>query len=143
MVQVDDKADPPLMVRATNEYGEFDRVALTLYDLEMVLEPYRETTLTVTSSASDFGFDDATEFQWRMQEANDDGEPLKDRRAILDTIGGVKWALSVIFFTRSKPRLVLGTNFVVSRVFESCLPCCGTELVLHFGPADRSSTHPA
>lgn len=39
------------MVTATNEYGRYSDAALALYGLEMVVEPYRETTLTATPSS--------------------------------------------------------------------------------------------
>lgn len=32
---------------AANEYGEYDRRASLLYGLDMVVEPFKETTLTV------------------------------------------------------------------------------------------------
>ncbi|CAB1114283.1 unnamed protein product [Ectocarpus sp. CCAP 1310/34] len=39
-----------LELKATNEYGEYDRGALALYGLEMVVEPHRATRITVSSS---------------------------------------------------------------------------------------------
>ncbi|CAN0296732.1 unnamed protein product [Pylaiella littoralis] len=43
-----------LTVTAKNEYGRYSGAALALYGLEMIVEPFRETTLTTTSA---FGFD--------------------------------------------------------------------------------------
>lgn len=45
---VDDAAVASLAVTATNEYGRYSDAALALYGLEMIVEPYRETTLTAT-----------------------------------------------------------------------------------------------
>lgn len=36
-----------LELMATNEYGEYDRRAASLYGLDMVVEPFKETTITV------------------------------------------------------------------------------------------------
>lgn len=70
-----------LTVTATNEYGTYSDAALALYGLEMVVEPYRVTTLTAASSLGgvEAGGGDApaspsTVFVWRLVELDLDEE---------------------------------------------------------------------
>lgn len=78
--------DPPprLAVTATNEYGEYDRVALALYGLEMVVEPHRETTLAANGTVSSAN----SIFIWRVKEADDSGVPLDSVGPVLAMAGG-------------------------------------------------------
>lgn len=82
LVQASDSSS--LAVKATNEYGEFDRVALALYGLEMIVEPYRETTLSVEGGASST----STLFHWRIVESDDSGIPLVNADPVFDVVGG-------------------------------------------------------
>lgn len=70
-----------LNLKATNEYGEYDPAALALYGLQMIVEPYRETTLTSTGSGS------TGIFHWRIVEADASGHPLSDTPPVLDAQG--------------------------------------------------------
>ncbi|CAB1103907.1 TYR [Ectocarpus sp. CCAP 1310/34] len=58
-----------LTLVATNEYGEYDRGALALYGFEMLVEPYKETTISVTGSASSSG---STSYTWLLVREDDD-----------------------------------------------------------------------
>ncbi|CAM9741762.1 unnamed protein product [Ectocarpus fasciculatus] len=58
-----------LTVVATNEYGEYDRGALALYGFNMLVEPYKETTISVAGPASSSG---STSYTWRL--AREDGD---------------------------------------------------------------------
>lgn len=92
---------PTLKLRATNEYGEFDRAALHLYGLEMLVEPFRETTISVYDTSTDtddtvedsrvshgrlalvhrprrFVGDGSTAYVWRIVEADENGNPRND-----------------------------------------------------------------
>lgn len=70
-----------LKLKATNEYGEFDRSALAMYRLEMLIEPYRETTVTASGSGS------SGIFHWRMVEADASGEPLANALPVVEARG--------------------------------------------------------
>lgn len=70
-----------LKLKATNEYGEFDRSALALYKLEMLVEPYRETTVTASGSGS------SGIFHWRIVEADASGEPLSNALPVVEAQG--------------------------------------------------------
>lgn len=76
MQAVDGAAVASLTVTATNEYGRYSDAALALYGLEMIMEPYRQTTLTVTPSLvgeAGGGRDSpsAATFTWRLEELVD------------------------------------------------------------------------
>ena len=58
-----------LELKASNEYGEHDPAGLSLYGIEMVVEPHRETTLTATAS----GKSKDSRFFWRVVEADASG----------------------------------------------------------------------
>lgn len=60
-----------LVLKASNEYGEYDPAGLSLYGIEMVVEPYRETTLTTTAS----GKSKDSRFFWRVVKADASGAP--------------------------------------------------------------------
>eukprot|EP00903_Cladosiphon_okamuranus_P010577 g10002.t1 len=59
---------------ATNEYGEYDRRALALYALNMVIEPYKNTTITALPKEL-AGNDTSTGFvfYWYIHKADDFG----------------------------------------------------------------------
>lgn len=84
----DAKSKSSLSILATNEYGEFDRVALTLYDMDMLVEPHRKTTLTVEGFSEQLGHMSGVTFRWHMIEADENGDPLVGARPILDALGG-------------------------------------------------------
>ncbi|CAN0296786.1 unnamed protein product [Pylaiella littoralis] len=73
-----------LTLVATNEYGEYDRKALALYGLEMVVEPFRETRITVSNlpGAS------SMRFRWLLILADDAGAPLDSAEPLVDSSGG-------------------------------------------------------
>lgn len=73
-----------LTLVATNEYGEYDRKALVLYGLEMVVEPFRETRITVSNlqGAS------SMLFHWVLIRADDSGAPLDSAEPLVDTKAG-------------------------------------------------------
>lgn len=78
------------MLGATNEYGDFDQRALAMYDLDMVVEPYRETTLSVVHSATPTStFHPSTRFRWFLVPADESGAPLQGEKALVDAKGGV------------------------------------------------------
>ena len=56
-----------LSLKSSNEYGEYEASALSLYGIEMVVEPYRETKLTTQAS----GGSKDPRFFWRVVEVND------------------------------------------------------------------------
>lgn len=74
---------PPLTVRAYNEYGEFDRRALKMYGFEMVVEPFRKTTLKVEEATET----QASTYWWRLIEADTDGED-NGSTLLVNTQGG-------------------------------------------------------
>lgn len=78
-----------LTLEATNDYGAGDHHALALYGLDMLIEPYRQTTLwvkhsTVPESATQSG----TQFYWRLVPSNDDGSPDTNSEPVVDSRGG-------------------------------------------------------
>lgn len=75
---------PRLAVTATNEYGEYDRASLALYGLDMLVEPYRETTLATRRTDAST----ATLFRWRVVEVDASGLPLEASDPALDVRGG-------------------------------------------------------
>lgn len=68
---------------AENEYGEFDRRALSLYGLEMVIEPNKQTTVSVQRPKST-----SRRFRWLLVKADDSGLPLENTLAEVDALGG-------------------------------------------------------
>lgn len=110
---------PPLTVTATNEYGEYDRVALALYGLEMLVEPYRETKLTAVSAAS-------TEriFHWRVDQADDSGVPLETVSPFLDVVGGdeitVTFRMPAVYVLVVEQQHPDGTLISERRITISC-----------------------
>lgn len=77
-----------LSLKSSNEYGEYEASALSLYGIEMVVEPYRETKLTTQAS----GGSKDPRFFWRVVEVNDGS----DAPSIADAS-----AASVVFGTPS------------------------------------------
>ncbi|CAM9741455.1 unnamed protein product [Pylaiella littoralis] len=73
-----------LTLVATNEYGEYDRKALALYGLEMVVEPFRETRITV----SDLPGASSMRFGWLLVRADQSGRPLDSAEPVVDSEGG-------------------------------------------------------
>eukprot|EP00752_Nemacystus_decipiens_P002672 g2500.t1 len=62
---------------ATNEYGEYDRGALALYGYDMLVEPYKETTITASLSPPDdsplaAASTGSTSYKWQL--VREDGE---------------------------------------------------------------------
>lgn len=67
-----------LLLGASNEYGKFDQHALALYNLDIVVEPFRETKLTIVQSATPSStFHPATTFRWHLILADENGTPLE------------------------------------------------------------------
>lgn len=78
-----------LVLGSSNEYGEFDQRALALYKLDMVVEPFRETTLSVVHSGIPTStFHPSTRFRWLLTPADHEGLPLDGVRALMDSKGG-------------------------------------------------------
>ena len=76
-----------LALVATNEYGEYDRKALALYGLEMLVEPYRETRITATNpEGASLGL--GGRFYWLLVRADQSGSPLEGADAQVDARGG-------------------------------------------------------
>lgn len=73
-----------LSLVAENEYGEYDRKALALYGLEMLVEPFRETRIT----ASNLGGDSTGRFYWLLVRADSSGLPHEGVEAQVDARGG-------------------------------------------------------
>lgn len=74
-----------LTLIATNEYGEYDRKALALYGLEMVVEPFRETRITASTLAGAFL---GGRFNWLLVRADEAGLPLEGVEAHVDAKAG-------------------------------------------------------
>ncbi|CAN0307687.1 unnamed protein product [Ectocarpus sp. 6 AP-2014] len=70
-----------LTVRASNVYGEFNKGTLGTYGLDMVIEPFRETTLAVEGNVSL-----SRRYVWRLQHGSNHGVTAKD--------AGDAWAYS-------------------------------------------------
>lgn len=78
-----------LALGASNEYGQFDQHALALYKLDMVVEPFRETKLSVVHSATPTStFHPSTRFRWFLAPADDTGGLLEGEKALVDSKGG-------------------------------------------------------
>ncbi|CAM9366596.1 unnamed protein product, partial [Hapterophycus canaliculatus] len=75
-----------LTLRATNEYGEFDRRALALYGLDMLVEPFRETRITVVPNPSEASA--SGHYYWLLVRADQSGEPLDGEEALVDAKAG-------------------------------------------------------
>ena len=73
-----------LSLVAKNEYGEYDRRALALYGLDMVVEPFRETRITASNPAGD----SRGRFYWLLVRADSSGSPLENVEAQVDAKGG-------------------------------------------------------
>eukprot|EP00752_Nemacystus_decipiens_P008189 g7325.t1 len=67
-------------VVATNDYGEFDRRALALYELDMIIEPHKNTTITAVSTDDSLPHHapNGTIFYWYLHKADDSGALLED-----------------------------------------------------------------
>lgn len=74
-----------LALAATNEYGEFDRRAAALYAVDMVVEPHRETKISVLEP--NFG-ERSLRFRWLLVRASETGIPLDYVEAEVDAKGG-------------------------------------------------------
>eukprot|EP00903_Cladosiphon_okamuranus_P010576 g10001.t1 len=78
-------SDNTLALVATNEYGEYDRRSLAFYGLEMLIEPHKETTITVLGAkAADSG--SPPRFRWLLTRSDEDDEtqPSPDYAPVLD-----------------------------------------------------------
>ncbi|CAM9716224.1 unnamed protein product [Choristocarpus tenellus] len=75
-----------LFVHARNEYGASDPVALALYGYELLVEPYRETTLSVEFSDSVTAVmrESHPYFHWYLALADDDGSVIDGVEPELD-----------------------------------------------------------
>eukprot|EP00752_Nemacystus_decipiens_P006546 g5896.t1 len=73
---------PCFKIRATNEYGEYDETARSAYGLDMVVEPFRATSITAVHSVEDESSTAVSDrFEWRLQYASHAGtidEAVKD-----------------------------------------------------------------
>lgn len=66
-VQVTDSiSSGTLHLEAINEYGTNDVHALALYGLDMVIEPFRDTTIRVVRSTAPESKKTETKYRWRM-----------------------------------------------------------------------------
>lgn len=74
-----------LSLGAFNEYGENDRYALTLYNLEMVVEPYRETIIRVKASTAPVS--STTQYRWLMVRTNVEGVPVAPAEVAVNSTG--------------------------------------------------------
>ncbi|CAN0323954.1 unnamed protein product [Pylaiella littoralis] len=81
-----------LQVRASNEYGEYDEASLKLYGLEMVMEPFRDTTLEVVHPHSS---ELADNFVWRLRYADSSGTTAQSIDDAWSFTGGPKATVSV------------------------------------------------
>ncbi|CAB1104332.1 unnamed protein product [Ectocarpus sp. CCAP 1310/34] len=68
-----------LTLVATNEYGEYDRGALALYGFDMLVEPYKKTTISVTGLASSSG---STSYTWLLVREDDDEPEAVDLEVV-------------------------------------------------------------
>lgn len=112
---------PSLTVTATNEYGEYDSASLALYGLEMVVEPYRETTLLAKGTTASTG----TLFHWRIDQADDPDLPLEGVKTALDMEKGpeVTMTLTVpggVYKLTVEERFPDGTIIAEGKVTVSC-----------------------
>ena len=76
-----------LTLKASNEYGEYEPSALSLYGIDMVVEPHRETTLTTQAS----GKSKDPRFSWRVVEADASDVPAVEEEhpvVVVDAEGG-------------------------------------------------------
>eukprot|EP00903_Cladosiphon_okamuranus_P013048 g12172.t1 len=83
-----------LKIRASNEYGEFDKTALSLYKLQMVMEPFRETTLEVEKPDADSP-ELSDKFVWRLQHGDDSGITASSVDDVWRYAGGPKAKVTV------------------------------------------------
>ena len=83
----EERVSDNLVIVARNEYGEFDRRALALYGLEMVIEPYRETTISIRRPKSTAAAV-SPRFRWLLVIADEFGLPLENAEAEINAPGG-------------------------------------------------------
>eukprot|EP00752_Nemacystus_decipiens_P007682 g6866.t2 len=78
-----------LELMATNEYGEYDRRAAALYGLDMVVEPFKETTITVLNptEVTETCNGCSSAFHWSLIQTAPDGTPLANLQPVVDTQG--------------------------------------------------------
>eukprot|EP00903_Cladosiphon_okamuranus_P009855 g9365.t1 len=113
-----------LKIRASNEYGEFDKAALNLYKLDMLVEPHRETTLEVQDPDPAL-VTQSNKFVWRLQLVDDSGITSKSVEDVWNHTGGPEAKLTV---TKAGTTYVLtvqnlgedGTVLAEGRVKVSC-----------------------
>lgn len=89
---------PALSVRATNEYGEYDRAALKLYGFEMVVEPFRQTLLTVPESSHAAKNGRPWTYYWRVMEADSDGRVDDNAAPVAEGRDGPKFTVRCLSF---------------------------------------------
>lgn len=80
---------PALNLETENEYGEGDRHAWALYGFDMVIEPYRETTIRVVrDSVPESAQHSSMQFHWFLVRADRKGTPVEDAEPIIDSRRG-------------------------------------------------------
>lgn len=78
---------------ATNEYGEYDQRALVMYGLDMVVEPHKETKVTVLHPDTL-----SSRFHWVLTRADSKGVPLYNAEPEIDANGG---AVATVVLTQA------------------------------------------
>lgn len=99
-----------LKLVATNEYGESDYRALAMYGLDMMIEPFRETTIRVQQSSGEAS---QAQFHWLLVRADDDGVQLEDVEPVVDAILG--GSVTVELFDPGKSYLLVVRQLVDDR----------------------------
>lgn len=113
-------AKEPLTLTVTNEYDHFDRRALSLYDLDIVIEPYRETKITVMHQGAS-----TSRFQWLLIQSDGQGVPLEGVQPIIEAKGG-KFATVLLTEAGESYALLVkqlapdGSDLAVRRATISC-----------------------
>lgn len=77
-----------LTLEAANEYGANDRHALALYGLDMVIEPFRDTVISVKQSTAPAIADGGEQYHWQLVAEDDDGMPRESTGPVIDSRGG-------------------------------------------------------
>lgn len=113
-------AKEPLTLTVTNQYDNFDRRALALYDLDIVIEPYRETKITVMHQDAS-----TSRFQWLLIQSDGRGVPLDGKKPIIEAKGG---RFATVMLTEAGESYALlvkqlapdGSDMAVRRATISC-----------------------
>lgn len=91
VVPPDPSATRRLTLVATNEYGTFDRQAAIMYELNMLIEPFRETKIAVVQSGRQHSGRSPSapaRYDWFLAQADASGRPLENTEPEVDSRGG-------------------------------------------------------